>query len=631
MAKSDLPKAASQLKRWLKVRSGHVLWLFAGIVLGVALGAARCSGPAKETHHAGEDLASAEQTVWTCSMHPQIRQHEPGQCPICGMDLIPVSTATAGSSDANSGRVMLSDRARALARLTTTAVHRQSDAVAELRLLGRVEPNETTQKTVTAWTGGRIDRLQVNATGERIRAGQVLATLYSPEVYTAHQDLLVAKRQVARLQDSPEATQQAASSALEAARERLRLLGVPDDALARMESEERPTRAVQIRTPFSGTVIERLASEGSYVSTGTPLYRIANLNTLWVQLDAYENDLSRISLGQSVRISVDALPGEVFEGKITFVEPTLDTSRRTAQVRVQVDNRDGRLRPGMFAEATVAAAEPEGEPSPLVVPATTPLFTGRRALVYVEVETGDRVAYEPRSVRLGPRLGDVYPVVAGLSEGERVVTRGAFALDADLQIRGGPSMMASSDDSQAGAWDDVIHLAPAERQLLSPVVAAYLDVQGALADDDLPKAKTAAAALARAAGLVELKRLREAEKAWAELATALKGHGQHISSAENLEQAREGFEPLSKALIALLTRFGNPLDRSVHLAYCPMASGSDGALWVQEPAEIDNSYFGASMLTCGEIRQEVTPGGYLSLPPTVSPSPNAAAPGGHVH
>jgi Cu(I)/Ag(I) efflux system membrane fusion protein len=422
------------------------------------------------------------------------------------MDLIPVTANAESSADAPE-RVILSERAKALARLRTTTVRRRSGASAELQLLGRIEPNETTLRTITAWTGGRIDRLFVNVTGQSVWAGQPIATLYSPEVFAAHQDLLVAKRQVERLASSPESTRQAVRAALDAARERLRLLGVPDDELTRMETQTEPTRAVSIRTPFGGTVIERLATEGAYVATGAPLYRIANLKKLWVQLDAYESDLSRLSKGQTVRVSVDALPGEEFEGQVTFIDPTLDKAKRTARVRVEIDNADGRIRPGMFAEATVdtgdtvkeaskkkgtakaqeAAKSEQEKEGPLVIPATAPLFTGRRALVYVELLSDGRTAYEPRTVRLGPRLGEFYPVVAGLSEGERIVTRGAFVLDADLQIRGGPSMM-TADPNDESALKVPIVLPPSELGKLGPVVSSYIHVQEALAADDLSAA-----------------------------------------------------------------------------------------------------------------------------------------------
>lgn len=632
MSKIDMKGWRAGLGNRVRAHASKVVILVVGLVIGASLvGLRSCGAPDGDHAEHAQASDSSSETIWTCSMHPQIRQPEPGQCPICGMDLIPV---TSGDDGAASGpnQVVLSERAQALAKLRTAPVRRQADATADLRLLGRFEPNETTLKTVTAWTGGRIDRLHVNVTGERVRAGQVIATLYSPEVFAAHQDLLVAKRQVDRMQSSPEASRQAADAALDAARERLRLLGVPDDELARMEGQDRPTRAVAIRSPFAGTVIERMATEGAYVSTGTPLYRVANLASLWLQLDAYENDLSRISVEQAVRVSVEAIPGEVFEGEVTFIEPTLDPRRRTAKVRVQVDNRDGRLRPGMFAEASVATAEATGQQSPLVVPKTAPLFTGRRAIVYVEVRAGDRVAYEPRTVRLGPRLGDVYPVVAGLAQGDRVVTRGAFALDADLQIRGGASMMASADDREEGTWDSVIQVSATERRKLAPVVSAYLEVQAALADDSLDRAKASATALTNAVQEIEFERPHEAHAAWSDISSALRRHGQHIAMADSLEGARQGFEALSEAVIQLLSRFGNPTGQALHLAFCPMAAGSDGALWVQEGSEIDNSYFGASMLTCGEVRQEIAPDGYLALPTDSAPSERRAAPaGGHQH
>ncbi len=586
--------------------------------------------PNNKTEHAAHEGEIADDVVWTCSMHPQIRQGEPGQCPICGMDLIRATSE--GEDNASSAeRIVLSERARTLARLRTSTVGRQAHASADLRLLGRLEANETSLKTVTSWIDGRIDKLHVKVTGKRVRAGQTIATLYSPEVYAAHQDLLVAKRQVKRMATSSELSRRSADAALEAARERLALLGVTDAEIGRMAGKKRPTRAVSIRSPFSGTVIERLATEGTYVETGATLYRIANLKTLWVQLDAYESDLARISVGQSVEVRVEAVPGESFQGTVTFIDPVLDPKRRTARVRVQLDNSEGRLRPGMFAEATVATEHPEGAPRPLVVPATAPLFTGRRAIVYVEVDEGDRLAYEARTVRLGPRLGQVYPVVAGLAEGDRVVTRGAFALDADLQIRGGASMMTSSDDLQEGAWDSILELSDAERAPLEPVVESYLRVQNALASDDLGSATKAARDLVEASIGAKVVKPAEAKDAWKSLAGEIRGHGEHVAKATTIEHAREGFESLSDAVIVLIGRFGNPLDVDLRLAHCPMAASNEGALWLQEAAKVENPYFGAAMLDCGELRKNVAPGGYLR--PPSSPAPQVARPaaGGHQH
>ncbi|TNE87262.1 MAG: efflux RND transporter periplasmic adaptor subunit [Deltaproteobacteria bacterium] len=595
---------------------GRALVLLVVAVLAFAAGALLTGGGSDAT-----GVEHAEETVWTCSMHPQIRQPDPGSCPICGMDLIP-----AGRSDAASAEdvVVLSERARTLAQLRTEPVRRQG-AAAEVRLLGRVEVDESTQKTVTAWIDGRIDRLSVNTTGERVRAGQVIATLYSPEVYAAHQDLLTAREQVERLGDGTATAASAARAALQAAKDRLHLLGVPKDEVERMASADEPLRAVAIRSPFSGTVIERMASEGSYVKTGAALYRVADLRKLWIELDAYESDLARIEVGQEVQLEIEALPGQRFEGKVSFVDPTLDPRLRTAAVRVELANADGALRPGMFAEATVFTGGDVTGEAPLVIPASAPLFTGKRSVVYVEQTDGEGVAYAPRTVRLGPRLGEVYPVVAGLSEGERVVTRGAFALDADLQIRGGPSMMTLSDDESEGPYSEVIELPAESRARLAPVLRTYLEVQVALADDDLDAAKGAADRLAAAVTDVELS---AGQEAWSALATELRGHATHVARAKDLQGARGGFEPLSTAIEATLRSFGNPLDTDIHVAFCPMADNNQGARWIQQGESIDNSYFGASMLRCGEIKAEVPPGAFLPRASGAAPRP---APAGHVH
>jgi Cu(I)/Ag(I) efflux system membrane fusion protein len=555
------------------------------------------------------------------------------------MDLIPVSEA--GDEASGSGKIVLSERAKTLAKLRTTRVTRQADSSAEIRLLGLLEPNETTLKTVTAWTGGRIDKLKVNTTGQSVSAGQTIATLYSPEILAAHQDLIVAKRQVGQMNNAVESAQLAARQALEAARSRLRLLGVPDDELARLEGAERPVTQIEIRSPFSGTVMERIATEGSYVATGAPLFRIADLGSLWLQLDAYESDLPRLAVGQKVRVSVEALPNQLFEGKITFIDPTLDPRKRTAKLRVQIQSKQndqgGRLLPGMFAEAVVEAPAPEGKPAQLVIPATAPLFTGRRALVYVEVQHEGKTAYEPRTVRLGPRMAGVYPVVAGLEEGERIVSRGAFALDADLQIKGGASMMTQPDDSEPGQFDEVVELSVGERKKLAPVMNGYLDVQRALAEDDLLTAQSAATKLQRTLEKTEISQPAQAVGKWRELSKSLRNHAKHVAQASSIEAARQGFEFLSGAAVLLVRQLGNPLDEPLALAHCPMAMGSRGAAWLQQGQAIDNSYFGASMRTCGEVQASVSPGAFLAeakdAKKAASTAPKQAVParGGHEH
>jgi membrane fusion protein, copper/silver efflux system len=589
----------------------------------------RAPGPAptKEDAHAQHGAKSPDKAIWTCAMHPQIRQSQPGQCPICGMDLIPVESSN--DEGARADRITLSERAKALARLRTTEVRRMADPRTELRLLGRVEADETRARTVTAWMGGRIDRLHVKVTGQRVGSGQTVATLYSPEVLAAHQDLIAGRRQVERMQAATPTGRSAAEAALEAARDRLRLLGVPEDRVRSMESEDRPTRQIAIRSPFAGTVIERMATEGAYVTTGEPLFRIADLSTVWVQLDAYERDLSTLQVGQVVEVNVEALSGEAFEGKVAFIDPIVDSQQRTARVRVEVANREGRLKPGMFAQAVVQGESGTRAERPLVVPRTAPLFTGRRAIVYVEVPLAERPTYEARVVRLAPRTGEFYPVVAGLVEGERVVMRGAFVLDADLQIRGGTSMMVGPDDTDEGPWDQAIEISSSERRKLRSVLDAYLTLQDALSRDDLSAAKKAGESLGKHAAEVRIGKPQAASEAWAALARELGQHSLHVARADSLENVRGGFEALSAQVQTLLRRFGNPLDRPVSTAFCPMASGH-GASWIQEGMQVENPYFGHSMRGCGEILESLPPGAYLAEP--VAPRrPPPAAPEGHQH
>lgn len=576
-----------------------ILAVVSALILGIAVGVFVRSDRPEMVAPPAADAVGA--TTYTCSMHPQIRSEEPGQCPICGMDLVPVAE---GDDSTSPTRVQLSERAKALARIRTVKVVNLAEGSTELRLLGRIDEDETRVRTVTAWTAGRIDRLHVATTGETVRAGQTIATIYSPEIYTAHRDLLQARRQLATLSSDLAFARSSAEATIEAARQKLRLLGVSNQEIASMEEAGEPWTQIRIKTRFGGTVTDRLVNEGAYVQAGSGLYRVADLTRLWVQLDAYETDLPRLRLGQHVTLHVEAVPGRVFDGTVAFIDPVVDPARRTARVRVEVAN-EGELRPGMFVEAVVEGSAPMGGDAPLVVPATAPLFSGRRSLVYVEIDGMDKPTYEAREVVLGPRAGDVYPVVSGLQPGERVVVHGAFALDADLQIRGGDSMMTRD----AAAPADVVAVPDDFRASLQAVVERYLALQAALADDDLEGSRKAGAGLADAAERFAPERPTDAAEIWLGIRGEFANHAKHLDQADNLTAAREAFRGLSGAMSRLIARFGNPTDRELRIAYCPMAFDNQGAEWIQAAGEIDNSYFGASMLLCGELRETIPPGG----------------------
>ncbi|MDJ0764411.1 MAG: efflux RND transporter periplasmic adaptor subunit [Myxococcota bacterium] len=555
-----------------------------------------------------------EETVWSCSMCPQVRSPEPGLCPICGMDLIPLSSAD-GTSDLPSEHVVLSDRAKILARIRTALVRQQDEPGVDVRLLGRIEPNESTYRSVTAWTGGRIDRLHVNATGQRIKKGQVIATLYSPEMFSAHQDLILAKKQLSALRAGTASSRSAADAALAAIQDRLRLLGVPNEDIARMAEAKSAWQQIPIRTPFSGTVLERIATEGAYVQTGAILYRVADLSSVWVQLDAYESDLPRLNVGQQVTLEVEGMATQGFKGKVGFIDPTLDPLRRTASVRVVIRNRKGKLRPGMFVQATVhGSAEKTVTKRPLLIPASAPIFTGRRSIVYVEVPDADAPTYEARVVRLGPLSQGFYPVIAGLRSQERVVEHGAFVLDADLQIRGGTSMMMSPDDKQIADWDDVVVMTPQERRAFRPLMAAYLKLQTALAKDNFEGAKRHARQLGQITRSTTIRRPNVATLRFREMSQMIRQHSEQLWRSESIGVARVDFENISANIEKLLQTFGNPMAFPVRQAYCPMAFNDQGASWIQKSDVIANAYYGAEMLLCGEIRETIAPNAYLKAP-----------------
>lgn len=625
MTTSDRPQTppAESAHGWVRIalkNLGTIVLVFVTLLAGIAIGRCGPGEAAVDPEHA-HDVAEDGAQHWTCSMHPQIRMEHEGQCPICGMDLIPAQSPDLDKTPSPQ-TVTLGPRAAALAQIRTSPVER-TQAQTEVRLLGRVDYDETRLRMVTPWTDGRIDKLRVRVTGTTVRKGQVVADLYSPELYAAMRDLIVAGKQSKKLSAGMHGSGALAVAALESAREKLRLLGVSEKELKAIESSGKAPKKVSIRSPFSGTVLERNVEEGDYVKSGTALYHIADLSKVWVQIDAYESDLPLLARGNKVLIEIDALPGETLSGEVAFIDPVVDKRTRTTRVRVEVPNPTGALRPGMFAEAVVnAGARDQG--SQLVLPRSAVLFTGRRSVVYVAVPEQPG-AYALREVRLGTRAGPVYTVLSGISEGEQVVTHGAFTLDADLQLRGGASMMTRPDDTTSGPRDLVVD-APT-LAALRPVLEAYLDAQERLADDNFDQARTALRTLAQAANAAKLPAPRATRDAWQDVASALSGHGQDAASAEDQAQVRRAFEEVSAAIATLLSRFGNPSDVAIRVAYCPMAFDNAGAQWIQRSETLANPYYGPAMQRCGDIRATVGPGERL---PAAS-SPTVAVAVGHHH
>jgi Cu(I)/Ag(I) efflux system membrane fusion protein len=439
-----------------------------------------------ERNDSSGQVVQETQTWWTCSMHPEVRLPKPGKCPKCPMQLIPVTSSTGGVGER---QISFSEAAIKLMEIETAVVERKF-VTAEVRIVGKVDYDETRVKNITAWVGGRIDRLYVDFTGITVGKGDHMVELYSPELISAQAELLQAVKAVRNIKEtSSELITGSISATLEAAREKLRLLGLTKEQIEEIEKTGRPVDHITIYAPMGGIVIHKNANEGMYVDTGTPIYTVADLSRLWVKLDAYESDLPWLRYGQEVEFTTEAYPGEVFKGQISFIEPVLNAKTRTVKLRVNVDNTDGKLKPEMFVRAVVRsriagggkvmAAEMAGKwicpmhpavveteagkcsicgmdlvtteslgyvvdtpkEAPLVIPATVPLITGTRAVVYVQVPGAKKPIYKGREIVLGARAGDYYIVKSGLVEGEIVVSNGNFKIDSALQIQAKPSMM----------------------------------------------------------------------------------------------------------------------------------------------------------------------------------------------
>lgn len=423
------------------VRYGAILLI--GLLLGWAI-----FGAGNSHNHDLEETAGTEEaaTVWTCSMHPQIKMDKPGKCPLCAMDLIPLKSSGGGDDVIDDEAIQMSKEAIALANIQTTVVGHQ-DAVKDLQLYGTIQVDERLQQSQTSHVNGRIEKLYVTFTGEPVKEGQLIAKIYSPELLMAQQELLEA----AKLKESQ-------PFLLDAAKEKMRLWKVSEQQINDVLNSKSVSPYVNIYSNTSGVVMSKDVNQGDYISQGTVLYTISNLSRLWAIFDAYETDLPFLRVGDQLEYTLQSLPGKVFKGRINFINPIVDPNSRTAKIRVEVNNSDRNLKPEMYATAKITAPLKEYNKE-MVVPKSAVLWTGKRSVVYVKLSNTNTVAFKLREVILGPSLGDQYVVLSGLENGEEIVINGAFTVDASAQLEGKISMMNNDDAAMMHEFDiaDKVH------------------------------------------------------------------------------------------------------------------------------------------------------------------------------
>ena len=608
----------------------------------------------------------ASPQMYTCSMHPQVRLPDPdAKCPICFMDLIPV--AADDGEERGERELTMTPAAMKLADIQTTPAMRMFPE-REVRLFGRLDYDETRMATISAYFPGRLERLFVDYTGIRVKEGDHLAEIYSPELLAAQEELRQAKASLEAISGNSgggsggggsEIVRSSTEATYEAARDKLRLWGLTDQQIRELEQSDELLERLTIHSPIGGIVTHKRATEGMYVETGEPIYEVADLDWLWLKLEAYESQLPWLRYGQQVEFTVESMPGEIFTGRISFIDPTVDPMTRTVPVRVNVENAGRLLKPGMYARSRVNAkiagygqvisddlagkwigpmhpeiikdgpgqcdicgmdlvpveelgyrtVDADVEP-PLVIPDTAPLITGERAVVYVKLDKGDQPTFEGRVVTLGPEAGGYFDVKDGLREGEAVVTNGAFKLDSALQIAAKPSMMSAEDSAATQPVPQRFAVPDAFIFSLKPVYSAYFDMSESLAANDLEGFKQAAADLQRALEFVSTTGVTgEPLGWWRRIENKLR---QQATGDVDIESARATFENYSEAIIDLQQRFGHLGSRDHYVMHCPMAFDNAGADWLSRINEISNPYFGASMLRCGSIEQTIAPNADVS-------------------
>jgi Cu(I)/Ag(I) efflux system membrane fusion protein len=550
------------------------LTLLIGVLLGWGFSALTSPKPDAHAHAEGEGLPS----IWTCSMHPQIRLPEKGDCPICGMDLIPADQESAGTS--NSQAFQMTPEALALAQVQTIVVGGMQ-AKKELVLSGKLQADERESASLTAKFPGRIEKLFVTFTGEQVKAGQRIATIYSPELLTAQKELLEASK-----------TKATFPQLYQASKDKLSLWKLSAAQIAEIERSGQVKERMDIFADQSGIVLQKNVSVGDYVSMGAVLFTVTNLNSLWLLLDVYESDLPFVALGDEIQFTVAGKPGETLNAKVTFVDPLINANTRAASVRAEIRNVDNTLKPEMFVTARVQTRT-TGSLAEVMVPRTAVLWSGKRSIVYVKVPNASLPEFVMREVTLGNRLGENYQIASGLKAGEEIVSYGAFALDASAQLSGKPSLLNRSSTQQ-------VEVSAAFSEQLMAVVESYFLIKNNLVKDQMPT--KAVQTLIQALAKVSTDGTGKDNAKWEKIKSGLSEATAKIKASKDIASARTHFSSLSTQVIKLTETY--KLNTAVvYKDYCPMAFDNKGGYWLSETEDIQNPYFGASMLTCGEVKQ----------------------------
>lgn len=612
----------------------YSLYIAIGVV-GILLGALIFGGTetkvelqTPDEHIADSHTDDEGNVIYSCSMHPSVRQNEPGDCPICGMELIPVNDNSTGG---NPNELTMSLAAMKLAEIETSVV-RSGNPVSTIYLPGKVMPDQNKVSSVTALFGGRIVNLYVDYEGAFVRKGQKIASIYSPELISAQQELL----QAAKFKEQNPVL-------YKSAKRKLALWELPVQTIEEIESTGEIKTELDIVSPATGYVTKLNVSREDYVNRGSMIYMVADLSSVWVMFDAYESDLSLIEEGQKIMFTTATYPGEKFEGTVSFVDPSVNNMSRTADVRVKASNPDKKLKPNMLAEG-ILTANTSSQRS-LLIPKSAVLWTGPRSIVFIQVQDREEPTFIAREVTLGKRVGSQYIILEGLEAGEEVITHGNFKLDGAAQLADKLSMMNRNPGTGANRTgheghtmgtgntgememnsepvnsnmndhsghqnmqmedqdhsDHEMDMKPVSAEFksqLNAVLVEYLALKDALVESDNSGVSSAAKEIQSQLEKVEMSLVKgDMHLMWMDHLSELSKSTNELAETNDLKVQRSEFLKLSETLIESVKTFG--VTGVVYQQFCPMTDGGKGGYWLSESEEIKNPYFGEQMLKCGE-------------------------------
>ncbi len=558
--------------------------LLIGLFIGKFTGGSEASG--------NSEVSKQEQNkeeIYTCSMHPQIRQNEPGKCPICGMDLVPVSELNQDNSNSTTTLTM-SENAMALANIETYIVTQGTitEKESNVRLLGKIDLDEAGGTIeLVSHIPGRIERLYLRSEGEKVFRGQKIAEVYSPELVRAQYELL-------------EAVKMKNKELIEAAKEKLRNWKLTDNQIEAIIQSEKVKNNFTIYADRSGIIENIRVKTGSYVKTGTPLADLQNLKKLLAVFEVYEYDYSKIKLGDKIRFTTSSVPGRSFYAKVRYLEPALDEAKRVLLVKAEIQG-SGRhlLRPNMLLEGELLQIKKGSKQ--LLIPRSAVLWTGERSVVYVKNKEASVPTFEYKEILLGEAVGDFYVVKEGLKQGDEIVVSGEFFLDSAMQLNNRSSMINGLLVNNE--IRKTYRINEKNWKYMQELLEEYLLLKDALVTENTREASKYAKNIFNKLKNAPVLENQEAQAFWSEKQKHLKMHSQKIIDQPVSEQ-RNQFVYLSDAMVEITRAFKlHPQGGEAHIVYCPMFLEDRKAYWIAKESEVRNPYFGKKMLKCGVEEQ----------------------------